>query len=304
MSGLFKQKFVVATMFCLAAAGFLLVANAEEKQKVKSAQAKKPSVPDVVKDPHTTLLVDVKRTAPLFFPELTTFEKEFQEQLKENVEAEFVDAALSDVMKFYEDSTGANIVIFANDLEEEGLTLDEPVSISLEKVSLKTALELILEPIGLTYVVDRDVVKITTIMKADEMLKTRVYPVGDFGNTPHDYVALEVAIRNAGLGQWRERMPTAVPFGQPAQAGGLGGGGLGGAGGAGGGFFQVDSGGFGGGMGGGFGGGSGSPIYEEGEGGTISVVPQSKSLVISQTYRAHNAIVELLTQLRQARAID
>ncbi|QDT40570.1 hypothetical protein Pan241w_06270 [Gimesia alba] len=300
MSGLFKQKFVVASMFCLAAAGFLLVANAEEKQKVKSAQAKKPSVPAALPVLDVSVAEPLQPTTPLFFPELTKFEKQFQEQLKENVEAEFVDAPLSDVMKFYEDSTGANIVIFANDLGEEGLTVDEPVAISLEKVSLKTALELILEPIGLTYVVDRDVVKITTKYKAAEMLKTRVYPVGDFGNSPQDYVALEVAIRNAGLGQWRERKTSATPP-QPAQAGGFGGGG-GGLGGGGGGFFQL-------GGGGGFGGGvpgmgQSSAVYEEGEGGTISVVPQSKSLVISQTYRAHNAIVDLLTQLRQARAIE
>ncbi|QDV48713.1 hypothetical protein [Gimesia fumaroli] len=294
MIGLFKQKMVVGSLCCLVAAGFLMVANAEEKQKVKSAQAKKPSVPAALPVLDVSVSQPAKSVAPLFFPELTKFEKQFQEQLKENVEAEFVDAPLSDVMKFYEDSTGANIVVFSNDLGEEGLTPDEPVMISLGKVSLKTALELILEPIGLTYVVDRDVVKITTILKANEMLKTRVYPVGDFGNTPEDYVALEVAILNAGLGQWRERKTSATP-GQPAQAGGFGGGG-------GGGFFQVGGGE---GFGGGFSGmGQSSSVYEEGEGGTISVVPQSKSLVISQTYRAHNAIVDLLTQLRQARAID
>tara|TARA_R110002111_G_scaffold256979_3_gene324687 strand:+ start:9126 stop:10037 length:912 start_codon:yes stop_codon:yes gene_type:complete len=303
MSGLFQRKFVVATIFCLAATGLMLVANAEEKQQVKSAQAKKPSVPKFEPAPATAVSVQVQPTAPLFFPELTKFEKQFQEQLNENVEAEFVDASLSHIMKFYADSTGANMVIFQNDLAEEGVTEDEPVTISLEKVSLKTALELILEPLGLTYVVDRDVVKITTRLKASEMLKTRVYPVGDFGKTAEDYFALEVAIRNAGLGTWRERSTFAVP-GQPAQAGGFGGGGgapgAGGGLGGGGGFFQV--------FGGGFGGspdlGQSSPVYEEGDGGTISVVPQSKSLVISQTYQAHNAIVELLNQLRQARSLD
>ncbi|HAH44281.1 MAG TPA: hypothetical protein DCM07_05380, partial [Planctomycetaceae bacterium] len=53
--------------------------------------------------------------------------------------------------------------------------------------------------------------------------------------------------------------------------------------------------------GGGFGGGGGSlAAYTNEPGGTMSVVQQSHSLVISQTYHAHNAIVELLTQLRQA----
>ncbi|MFH1300438.1 MAG: hypothetical protein ABIK07_05205 [Planctomycetota bacterium] len=302
MSGIFQRKYVVATIFCLAATGLMIVANAEEKQKVKSTQAKKPSVPSVLPVPGVSVSVQAQPVAPLFFPELTKFEKQFQEQLNENVEAEFVDAPLTDVMNYYADSTGANIVILHQDLEDEGLGDEELVSISLEAVSLKTALELILDPLGLTYVVDRDVVKITTKTKAYEMLKTRVYPVGDFGKTPEDYFALEVAIRNAGLGTWRERSTSATPApGQPAQAGGFGGGG--------GGFFQVGGGMGGGALGGGLGGGglgmgSGSAVYEEGEGGTISVVPQSKSLVISQTYQAHNAIVELLTQLRQARSLD
>ncbi|MCA9021349.1 MAG: hypothetical protein KDA74_14465, partial [Planctomycetaceae bacterium] len=146
MSGLFKQKFIVTTMFCLAAAGVMLVAHAEEKQKVKIAQAKKPSVPNGLPAPATAGPIVQQPTVPLFFPELTKFEKQFQEQLKENVEADFVDAPLMDVMKFYADLTGANMIILHKDLEEEGLTEEELITISLSEVSLKTALELILEP--------------------------------------------------------------------------------------------------------------------------------------------------------------
>tara|TARA_R110002095_G_scaffold185829_4_gene163048 strand:+ start:2510 stop:3418 length:909 start_codon:yes stop_codon:yes gene_type:complete len=302
MSRLFKQKFFVSSIFCLAAAGgLMLVANAEEQQKIKASQAKKPAAPDVVKA-SAGVQVQAPSIAPRFFPELTPFEKQFQEQLNENVEANFVDAALKDVVIFYADITGANIVLFNSDLAEEGLTEDDSVSISLSNVSLKTALELILEPMGLTYVVDRDVVIITTKIKASSLLKTRVYPVADFGTTPEDYAALDLAIRNTGLGKWRERSASVVP----AQMGGFGGGGSGGGlggGTGGGGFFQV-GGHPGGGLGGGLEGGSGMPVYVEGKGGTISVVPQSKSLVISQTYHAHQAIVELLNQLRQARDLN
>lgn len=291
-----KRKWAVATCFSLTVAGLILGAHAEEQQQVK--QAKKPAAPQLEMPTlkfgkGQQVEQDGRQKRPLFLPELTPFEKEFQDKLNENVEANFVDTPLKDVINFYADSTNTNFVIFENMLGEEGLTLDEPISISLDQISLKTALELMLEPIGLTYVVDRDVVKITTILHAEEMLKTRVYPVGDLGGSVEDYLALEVAIRNAGLGKWRDQNS------QPVQAGGFGGGG------AGGGFFQVGGGGLGGGgFGGGFSGGTFKPEVKDGKGGTITVVAQSNSLVISQTYQAHNAIVDLLTQLRQARSIE
>lgn len=301
MSRLFNRKFVVVTVVCLTAGWMTIAVNGEQK-KTKITQAKKPAALDTAHSIESTELTQFKVSKQVFFPVLTQREQQIQDALNADTECDFADSRLADVMDFFAERHGLTILIFSNDLGEEGLTVDEPVNLSLKGIALKHVLGLILEPLGLTYVVDRGLVKITTIIKADKMLKMRVYPVGDFGTTPEDYQSLEAAIRNAGLGVWRERK-TLTPS-QPVQAGG--------AGGAGGGFFQVGGGGFGGGgavgADGGFSGDSGmgpsSPVYEKGEGGTISVVRQSRSLVISQTYHAHNAIVELLTQLRQARDLD
>ena len=283
------------TLLGLLAGGLLVTAQAEDKQQTKARQAKKPAPPAVASD----LATATAQTAPtkqIFFPPLTKFEKEFQEKLNETVTAEFVDAALSDVITFYQDSTGINFVIFANDLGQDGLTTDEPVNISVENISLKTALDLVLEPIGLTYVLDRDVVKITTRAKAEEMLKTRVYPVGDLCQTPIDYLMLESVIKNTSVGRWRTLKSEVTPSQQAGGGFGGGGGMGGGAGGAGGGFFQVSD-------QNGMNAVLGASLYHDDEGGTISIVPQSKALVICQTYHAHNAIVELLTQLREARDV-
>lgn len=284
------------TLLGLLAGGLLVTAQAEDKQQTKARQAKKPAPPAVASD----LATATAQTAPtkqIFFPPLTKFEKEFQEKLNETVTAEFVDAALSDVITFYQDSTGINFVIFANDLGQDGLTTDEPVNISVENISLKTALDLVLEPIGLTYVLDRDVVKITTRAKAEEMLKTRVYPVGDLCQTPIDYLMLESVIKNTSVGRWRTLKSEVTPSQQAGGGFGGGGGMGGGAGGAGGGFFQVSD-------QNGMNAVLGASLYHDDEGGTISIVPQSKALVICQTYHAHNAIVELLTQLREARDVN
>ena len=284
------------TLLGLLAGGLLVTAQAEDKQQTKARQAKKPAPPAIASD----LATATAQTAPtkqIFYPALTKFEKEFQEKLNETVSAEFVDAALSDVITFYQDTTGINFVIFANVLGEEGLTTDEPVNITVENISLKTALDLILDPLGLSYVADRDVVIITSRSHAEDMLKTRVYPVGDLCQTPIDYLMLESVIKNTRVGRWSTLKSEVAPS---QQAGGGSGGSFGGGGGmgggAGGGFFQVSD-------QNGMNAVLGASLYHDDDGGTISIVPQSKALVICQTYHAHNAIVELLTQLREARDV-
>ncbi len=284
------------TLLGLLAGGLLVTAQAEDKQQTKARQAKKPA-PSAVASDFATATAQTAPTKQIFFPPLTKFEKEFQEKLNETVAAEFVDAALSDVITFYQDSTGINFVIFANVLEEEGLTTDEPVNISVENISLKTALDLILNPLDLSYVADRDVVIITSRSHAEDMLKTRVYPVGDLCQTPIDYLMLESVIKNTSVGRWRTLKSEVTPS-QQAGGGFGGGGGIGGgAGGAGGGFFQVSD-------QQGMNAVLGASLYHDDDGGTVSIVPQSKALVICQTYHAHNAIVELLTQLREARDVN
>ena len=82
-------------------------------------------------------------------------------------------------MTYFAELHNITILINSNDLGEEGLTVDEPVNVSLSGIKLKSAMNIILKPIGLTYLIEDEVMKITTIVKADEILSTRVYPVAD-----------------------------------------------------------------------------------------------------------------------------
>lgn len=296
MSNIVKRTFVGAALLTLVAGWMSLVVKGEEKQKAKVSETHKPSIqaPENRKGPaNVTRNGEVQQ---IFYPALTKRELKIQEALNAETECDFPDVPLSEVMDELADRHGITILILRNDLEEEGISVDESIDTRLQGIPLKYALGLILEPMALTYVVDRDVVQITTQIKAEEMLKTRVYPVGDFCNAPDDYLSLDAAIKNASLGEWRIRIP-APKQSKPVNGhlgGGLGGG-LGGAGGAGGGFFQVAN-------KKGLTGTSRTQVYMDGPGGTITFVPQSQSLVITQTYHAHNAIVDLLTQLRQAQA--
>ncbi|MCA9015977.1 MAG: hypothetical protein KDA77_11650 [Planctomycetaceae bacterium] len=251
-----RRNAVLMVVACLLTAGwFAIQVHAEEKQAAKEAQ------------PPKVVNAKEKKTKQAFYPALTEREEKLEEALRSETEAQFPEVPLSEVMTYFRELHKVPIVIQRVDLGVAGVTLDEPVDVSLKDISLKNALIQILDPIDLTYVVERDLILITSKEKAAQMLKTRVYPVGDLCRSgPDDYHVLAEAIRNANLGDWKWEELRVAPGGMP---GGLG--------------------------------PQRRQVVNQ-AGGTISEVAESKSLVISQTYHAHNAIVELLTQLRQARA--
>ena len=164
--------------------------------------------------------VDLKKDSPN--------EQRIQRALLEPTEVAFNDNPLEEALNYLKDLHGIEIWIDKEALSADGIATDTQVNLNLSGISLRSALRLLLEPLLLTYVIEDEVMKITTKVKADEKMSTRVYPVAD----------LVVPIIQLGGGQ----------------QGGLGGGQQGG--GQQGGGQQGGGGGFGGG-GGGFGGGGG-----------------------------------------------
>lgn len=82
--------------------------------------------------------------------------------LNERGEVNFNRTPLSGVMKFFRESHGIPIVIDDTALVIEELTPDEPITLELPQVAFRSALNLILEPLKLTYVIENEVLKITT----------------------------------------------------------------------------------------------------------------------------------------------
>ncbi len=64
-------------------------------------------------------------------------------------------------------------------MDESGIGTDTPVTKSLKGVNLKAALRLLLHELNMTYVVENDVLLLTTNEAAETKLATRIYPVGD-----------------------------------------------------------------------------------------------------------------------------
>ncbi len=109
------------------------------------------------------------------------------------------------------------------------MALDQPINLKLSGASFRSVLKLLLEPLQLTYVIEDEVMKITTATKAADKLTTRVYPVGD--------LVIPIITPRGGRGGMGMR-------------GGMGGGMMGGMGG---GMGMMGGMGMGGGMGGGMG---------------------------------------------------
>jgi len=99
------------------------------------------------------------------------------EKLNQPIDSEFVNIPLKDAIQFLQEKTGIQFVIQAKKLEEAGVTVDMPVTMSLKNVKLRTLLDLLLEQIELTYMTKDNLILITTPEDAEspDRMVVRVY---------------------------------------------------------------------------------------------------------------------------------
>lgn len=95
-------------------------------------------------------------------------EKRIYKALNERGEFSFNSQSLSSIMKFMSESFNIPILIDKKALEAEDRTGQEKVSVDFPTISCRSALNLILEPFELTFVVEHEVLKITTKKAAGE----------------------------------------------------------------------------------------------------------------------------------------
>ena len=131
---------------------------------------------------------DPKRSAenrkrPPFGPQLITRysdkDKAIERTLMKPISLNFEGTPLKQVIDDLRDFNGINIVPDMPALQERGISLESPISIKLDEVSLKSALNLILHQVGLTYVIKEEVLQITTEENAKGKLRTVTYQVAD-----------------------------------------------------------------------------------------------------------------------------
>ena len=107
-------------------------------------------------------------------PKVLAIEAKLKDTISLNVDKQ----PLSEAITFLQNYTGLNVVLDPKALNDEGLTSAAPVSLTVNNVQLKTALKLLLRPLGLTYRVEDEVLLITSPGSTAQMYP-HTYYVGD-----------------------------------------------------------------------------------------------------------------------------
>ncbi len=111
---------------------------------------------------------------------LTPAEQEIQKSLGKLVEAKFNERPLGEVLETLSKMVGVNIHLDPQGLAAEGLTTDQPVTLNLSQpISLRSALNLLLENKGLSYMIQNEVLLVTSSQNRDKNTDAQVYYVAD-----------------------------------------------------------------------------------------------------------------------------
>lgn len=123
---------------------------------------------------------------------------------------EFIETPLNQVMQVLYEDYKIPIVIDTAALDAVASSPEVEVSIAIDNVTLRSAFELMLKSAGegdLTYIIDKEVLMITTQEEAEKRLQTLVYRVDDLIDSDRFATAAE---RDAGVDQLNEVIVSTV----------------------------------------------------------------------------------------------
>ncbi len=99
-------------------------------------------------------------------------EKKIADALRSPTVLEFVETPLADVIDYLKDLHGIEIQVDKKALEDVGIGTDAPVTKHLKGISLRSALRLLLRDLDLTYMIEDEVLLITTPEEAEARLNS------------------------------------------------------------------------------------------------------------------------------------
>ena len=179
---------------------------------------------------------------------------------------EFPGNPLRDVLEYVSIIHNFPIIIDAEALSEVGVTPDEEIHLVLSDIELGNALEIMFRNVAgveLDYVVQNEVMTVTTREKADTMLETRVYDLKSLADVADAEQLAQVIQNTIHQASWRTPDALRVLPGGVGPGPGMG----------------------------------GQPVGNEGGEGSIEAL--NDVLIVTQSQRVHRKIEELLTQLRR-----
>ena len=109
----------------------------------------------------------------------TEKEKRIEESLHQPISLRFEDATLAEIAAHISTTAGIDVVLDHRALDEEGISTNDLVSIDVDGIMLRSALNLILDPYGLAYTIENEVLMITSRIRQEGRLFPVTYPVAD-----------------------------------------------------------------------------------------------------------------------------
>ena len=124
-------------------------------------------------------------------------EAAIEKALASPTQMEFIETPLQDVIDFLKDYHHIEIQLDIKALKDADVEPGKPITLNVKGITLRSALRFMLREIGLTYLIQDEVLLITTPEEADGRMTTKVYPVADLvacrnskGELRDDYDAL------------------------------------------------------------------------------------------------------------------
>ena len=109
--------------------------------------------------------------------------------LKTRTEVDFLDTPLRDALAYLRDYHAIQIWVNETALTDQGIAIDTPVTLSLSGERLESVLNVLLTPLHLDYLIEDEMLKITTHDHAQQIWQLQIYQVRDLlsaGFSPED----------------------------------------------------------------------------------------------------------------------
>jgi type II secretory pathway component GspD/PulD (secretin) len=143
----------------------------------------------------------------------TSIERAIEYKLNEPITLNFKDTPLQQVIEDLRSMTGLNIVPHTRALHEAGISLDQPLSLSVHNIPLKSALNHLLGKVKLTYAIKENVLQITTEDDGKGKIRTVVYSVADLVVPVDNHTTPDVSNLEKVLGQLQPGRPALGNYG-------------------------------------------------------------------------------------------
>jgi hypothetical protein len=159
-----------------------------DKEKFVLGQLNNAEKEGPVVDTMDPLALDIERTKmsrlrgrgdDAYLRSRTPKEFEIELNLDKPLSIEYSQTPLSEVIENLREKTHLPFSWDTASLEAEQISTAKPISEKLAQVSARNALHLILDKVGLSFVIEYDTIRITTLRKAKGRLVTKVFSVAD-----------------------------------------------------------------------------------------------------------------------------